>query len=706
MTHPADHPLAAAPPPTAVRWNRAVLMQVGFLAFAVALVGKAAKVQLLERDEWRARARTQQLAATPLPAPRGTILDQGGAVLVESRQLVKLAVAPAEVAAVLGKRADAPAQARQRAEGLARALARAGVSPEWVARARDTTRKWVDLPGRYLATDVAGVTATRGVYAEPALERVPPATDGLRRLIGRADDTGAPVDGLERSLDGWLRGSGGQQAMVRDARGRVMRSPDVNGALPTPGHTVVLTLNQGLQDIAERSLREAVSSMHASGGDVVVMDVANGEVRAMASVRADKLSAGATALTEPYEPGSTLKPFVAARLLDMGRARADEMVNTYGGKWELNGRKIEDDHPGARFSLADVIRYSSNIGIVQFSQRFSHEEQFELLRDLGFGAPTGVPYPESPGILRLPKAWDAMTPASLAMGYALNVTPLQLATAYASIANGGELLEPALVREIRAPDGTVRYRHERRVVRRTMSEGAARSVREMLKGVVETGTAAGSNLSTFDIAGKTGTAKRVENGRYVPGKYTASFVGMFPADQPQVVILVKLDNPTKTIYGGKAAAPVSKVVLQAAIAARDAALDRHTLAASPRSAPDVATPAAKPGVASRTGAVHPVPAVVETSAVLAPEPTTAAGAVPYVVDLSQPREVAGIVSATRAVPNVAGLAVRRAVLELHRAGFRASLGANTSGGDVVASTSPAAGTVLTTGGRVTVERAP
>ena len=118
-----------------------------------------------------------------------------------------------------------------------------------MSRVRDTTRKWVELPGRFLATDVAAITTTRGVYAEPALERVPPATDGLRRLIGRADDAGAPVDGLEKSLDNWLRGSGGQQAMVRDARGRVMRSPDVNGALPTPGHTVVLTLNQGLQEI-------------------------------------------------------------------------------------------------------------------------------------------------------------------------------------------------------------------------------------------------------------------------------------------------------------------------------------------------------------------------------------------------------------------------------------------------------------------------
>ena len=223
---------------------------------------------------------------------------------------------------------------------------------------------------------------------------------------------------------------------------------------------------------------------------------------------------------------------------------------------------------------------------------------------------------------------------------------------------------------------------------------------------METGTAAGSNLSTFDIAGKTGTAKRVENGRYVPGKYTASFVGMFPADQPQVVILVKLDNPTKTIYGGKAAAPVSKAVLQAAIAARDAALDRRTLAESPRTAPDVASPAPKGTPKTAAAATVALPAVVEAAAARLPEPTPAAGAVPYVVDLSEPREVAGAVSAPRAVPNVAGLAVRRAVLELHRAGFRVSLGANTSGGDIAAATSPAAGTVLVTGGRVTVERAP
>lgn len=701
---------ATAGPASTIKWTRAALMQVGSLAFAVALIGRSAKVQLLERDQWRARASAQQLAATPLPAPRGTILDESGSVLVESRQLVKLSIAPREVVAALGKRADGAA----RLDGLARTLTRAGVSKEWVARARDTSRAWVEIPGRFLATDVGSVTSMRGVHAEPALERVAPANDGLRRLIGRADDAGGPVDGIEKSLDALLRGEGGRESLVRDARGQRMRSPNVAEDAPTPGHTVVLSINQSLQDIAERSLNEAVTTMGASGGDIVMIDPATGEVRAMASRRSDVLSTAATALTEPYEPGSTLKPFVAARLMDLGRARADEVMPTYNGVWELNGRKIEDDHKGASFSLADVIRFSSNIGIVQFAQRFTHDEQFELLRDIGFGTPTGLPYPvEATGILPSPRKWDSMTPASLAMGYALSVTPMQVAAAYVAIANGGLLLEPAIVKEVRTPDGVVTYTHKRRVLRRVMSEESARAVRGMLRGVMETGTGAGSNLTTFDIAGKTGTAKRTENGKYVPGKYTASFVGMFPADNPQMVILVKLDNPSKSIYGGKAAAPVSKVVLQAALAARDAALDRRTLAEAPRSEPKLNTPvkgtakavAGAPGPATTT-ALSSQPTVVETALVAAPEVAPSAGTVPFVVRIDQAREEADIVVARRAVPNVKGMAVRRAVYELHRAGFRASLGAGASAGDHAGVTWPAAGTVLVTGSRVVLERAP
>src|SRR6476469_1132693 len=302
----------------------------------------------------------------------------------------------------------------------------------------------------------------------------------------------------------------------------------------------------------------------------------------MASKRQDPRATASTALTEPYEPGSTLKPFIAATLLEKKKARESDVVKTFNGEWAINGRVITDEHPAASYTLADVIRYSSNIGIVQFATRLSAREEYEALRDFGFGTPTGVPYPvEASGTLREPKRWSKQSANSLAMGYEIAVTPLQLATAYVAIANGGGLLEPRLVKEVRAPDGRVLYQHKRRVVRRVLSPDVSRRVRKMLLDVVEEGgTAKLADLETFKLAGKTGTARRTVNGRYAAGQHIPTFVGLFPAEQPQFVILVKLDNPRGAYYGGLTAAPVTKAVLEAALASRNAALDRGTLARS------------------------------------------------------------------------------------------------------------------------------
>ncbi|MBW7934045.1 MAG: penicillin-binding protein 2 [Gemmatimonadaceae bacterium] len=645
--------------------NRPRIIHAALALFALAVIGRAAKVQLMDAGQWRARARDQQVAAAPLPAPRGTIRDVSGDVLVESREMVRLRVAPREV--------------RDRAQ-LGRLMRRAGIADALVARATDTTVKWVEVPGLFLPTDVAMLTAMRGVHPEPVLNRVAPPSEGLRRIIGRTADGSVPVDGVELALDGLLRGEAGKEALLRDSRGRLFASPAVDGAAARPGHSVTLTINAGLQDIAERALNDAVEAQGAAGGDIVVLDARSGEVRALASRRADPRSTAATALTEPYEPGSTLKPFIAAWLLEHGRARVDEVVDGHNGKWNLNGRIIEDDHKAASFTFADVMRYSSNIGIIQFAQRLTPREQFEVLRDAGFGAPTGTTYPsESPGRLAPPAMWSQKSSASLAMGYEILVTPLQLAAAYAAIANGGELLQPALVREVRAPDGQVVYSHERRVVRRLMSPATARTMRGLLKGVLEGGTAQGASLATFEVAGKTGTAKVARNKRYVAGEYTASFVGMFPADDPQIVILVKLDSPRKSIYGGKAAAPVSKTVLEAAIAARDAALDRDALSRAPQrvaAAPPVDDP------------VQDAPAEVVV--------TESAGTVPYVVTLDQPLRASPVVAGARAVPSVQGLSRRAAAHALHRAGFRVVF---VNG---AAAQWPSAGTLAAAGSRVTV----
>ncbi len=652
-----------------IRLSRVGIVHVAFLSFAVALLGRAAWVQVGQAERWRARAEGQQKVETEIPAARGAILDAAGTVLVASRPLVRLDVAPTEV--------------KDRA-ALAAALRRMAVPPEFVRRATDRTRKWVELPGRFLSSDVEDLLAMRGVHPRPVLERVPPATDGLRRLLGTVDRDGRAVGGVEAALDGVLRGTPGRTVLVKAGRVGPLSSPDERYESPVPGRSAVLTLHQGLQDIAERALTDAITRMNARGGDIVVLDPHTGEIRALASRRARADASGATALTEPYEPGSTLKPFVAAALLERERVALDEMVNTHDGSWTLGGRTITDVHKARAMTFAEVIRHSSNIGMVQFAARLTPGEQYEALRDAGFGMATGLPYPsESNGRLRPVKEWSGVSQASLAMGYEIAVTPLQLALAYGAIANGGELLEPVLVKEIRTEEGEVLHRARPRVVRRIMSKETARTMRTLLRDVVSSGTSTGAELSTYQVAGKSGTARRVRaDGKgYETGSYTASFVGIFPADEPQLVILVKLDDPEGAYYGGKIAAPVSKVVLEAAIAARDAALDPRKL-----EGPRVRLAGAEAAQAETT-----VAQVQEQAAEAAAE--AEAEHAPFVVELGAPAAAPKKVVTTRPVPDVRGLPTRQAVRELHRAGFRVALVRSSQ----AAETSPAAGTVLPAG---------
>src|SRR6266480_2264968 len=552
--------------------KRVAVVHAFFILFALALVVRAAKVQVIDGKQWAARATRQHFFASPLAAPRGEILDAGGNTLVESREMTRVALALPEV--------------RDTAFVL-RALHRARVDVEAVHAAIARRRRWIELPGLYSSADVASISRLNGIHLTPVLQRVYANSNSIRRIIGSLDGQGNPLDGLELSLDTLLRGDSGKVRLARDRDGRALDSPDGWTDQPKRGATVVLTINNTLQDICERELSIAVDSLHADGGDIVVMNPHTGEILALASNRVGRTMFSNTAVTEPFEPGSTLKPFIAASLLERGRARPGDVVNTHDGKLELDGRVITDMHKAASLSLADVIRYSSNVGIVEFGQRLTPRQKYETFRDLGFGTPIGVPLPaEAAGTLREPRQWSKQTSASILMGYEIAVTPLQLVTAYAAIANGGELLEPHLVKEVRASDGKVVYRAEPRAVRRVMSGEVARTVQQMLLAVVQEGTATKADLATFDVAGKSGTARRTtQNAGYTAGNYTASFVGLFPGNDPQYVVLVKLDSPKGRHYaGGDIAAPVTQIVLRAALAARDAALNRRDLAASEKSA--------------------------------------------------------------------------------------------------------------------------
>ncbi|MDO8500390.1 MAG: penicillin-binding transpeptidase domain-containing protein [Gemmatimonadaceae bacterium] len=678
-----------------VRLSRVSVIHLILALFAVALITQAARVQLVQGKDWAERARRQQYRNGDVAAARGNIFDASGNVLVESREMFRLNVAPGEVK-------DAPR--------LTRELRRAGVGQEWIRASTDRKRKWVSLPGLYVAADVATFTSLAGVHFVPLMIREYANTAGIRRIVGNLDPDGRALGGIELALDSVLSGDSLRSPVARDVRGRRLGSPGEWETIPRAGSNVTLTINRDLQEICERALARATDSLNASGGDIVVMNPNNGEVLAMASRRQGVRSLSNTAVTEPFEPGSTLKPFIAAALLDRKRARADEMMNTFGGEMVLDGRRFTDVHKARELTLADVIRYSSNIGIVQFAARLTPREEYETLRDLGLGTATGVPLPgEADGTLREPRRWTNKSAASMVMGYELSVTPLQLVAAYATLANGGELLQPHVIREVRGSDGELIYKARRRVLRRVFSEHAANEVRGFLKSVVDSGTGVKADLATFEMAGKSGTARRAVRGQgYVEGDYTASFVGLFPADKPQYIVLVKLDSPRGAYYGGEIAAPVLAVVLRAALAARDAALNREDLASVEREVqlPSSAdSPAAGKASPQRPAAsVEDAAAEPDTPAVFGVDPA------PYSEKTPQPARVISLPfvparvpedRSPRAVPDVRGLPTRSAVRALHASGFRVTLVSSQD-----APTIPAPGTVLPAGAIVKLQHNP
>ena len=664
--------------------KRVAVIHGFFLVFALALTARAAKVQVADGKQWVARAKRQHYVAAAQSAPRGDILDASGNTLVESQELTRVAVALPEI---------------RDTAFVVKALRRAKIDADVLHAAMARRRRWIELPGLYSASDVAGLSRLNGIHLTPVLQRVYANSTGIQRIVGALDNRGQPVTGLELALDTILRGDSARARLARDKSGRALDTPDGWTEDAKPGSTVVLTINNTLQDICERALGIAVDSLHANGGDIVMMNPHTGEILALASKRVGTTSLANTAVTEPFEPGSTLKPFVAATLIDKGRARPSDVVNTHNGQLELDGRVINDMHKAPQLSLADVIRYSSNIGIVEFGQRLTPRQKYEMFRDFGFGMQLGVPLPaESPGTLREPRQWSKQTPASILMGYEIAVTPLQLVTAYAAIANGGELLEPHLVKEVRSSDGKTLYRAEPRAIRRVMSGETARTVQQMLRAVVEEGTATKADLATFEVAGKSGTARRTSsNAGYTTGNYTASFVGLFPGDDPQYVVLVKLDSPKGAHYaGGDIAAPVTQVVLRAALAARDAALDRQDLAASEKVAVKDANPLHDHESAIDRHAQIKPHADRVSAASYDPNGNVGKGeekpAPPVVIDLPSTSHAPAVATALRAIPDVRGLSLRAAVRTLHDAGFRVRLidGPSTS-------TSPAAGAVAAPG---------
>lgn len=634
------------------------VVELGLGVALVALVVRAGQVQLFEGGRYAAAAKAQRTEAVVLEARRGTMFDRHGTAIALTQETYHVGVAPNELR---DPARDVPKIARQLRLPLSD-----------VQRAMRKRYAW--FAGPFTSLDVQSIRTLRGVHLEPVLRRFYPSREFARAVIGRVGDDGRGFGsgggGLERLLDSLLAGTPGSAVVLKDRSGREYESPARVVAEPVAGNDVVLTLDGELQEIAQRALDDAIDNMQAEGGDVVMLDPRAGEVLAVASRRADG-TMRPSAFTDTFEPGSVAKIFAAAALITYEHVRPTERVSGEGGRYRLADRVVTDEHPLPSLTLADAIRVSSNIALVKFSSRLEPAEQYGVLRGFGFGAPTGVEFPaESPGRLRPPVEWSRPSSASLAIGYELAVTPIQLAVAYGAIANGGVLLQPTLIREVRGPNGTVRYRHVAEPVRRVVSAEVAAKLRVLLRGVVEGGTGERAAMANFQVAAKTGTARRVVAGRYASGQYTASFAALFPADDPQLVVVMKIDNPQKGSYfAAETAAPVTRSMLEQALAARTVAIDRARLSNVTMTVDDVGT------------------APLE-------EPD---GVVPYVVSWPYQPDTTHAPQ-ERAVPSITGMPLREAARALHRQGFRVVV----KGWGIVDHTWPVAGAQSEAGSTVTV----
>ncbi|MGI9189712.1 MAG: penicillin-binding transpeptidase domain-containing protein [Longimicrobiaceae bacterium] len=639
--------------------TRGRLLLGALAAVFLLVVGRAFQLQVLEADRWAARAVAQQQERRVLAAPRGGVFDRHGVPLALSRETFRLAVAPREL------------RSRERARAVLRDAA--GMSAAEARRATATSKRWVVVRRSFSAGERRRIPELRGFHWERRVQRYYPQGEIGRELLGSVGVDGRPMGGLEQELDVALRGVPGYSVLRRDARGRSEPTLSLPVVAPTAGADVQLTLDFVLQEIADLALRHALRATGASGGDLLIADPHSGDLLAAVSRRKGHARSLAAA-SEPYEPGSTLKPFLLAALLAEERVSLSETVDCENGAWLAgNGRVVHDVHPYGRLTVGDALRVSSNVAMAKLASRLPPGEQFGYLRDFGFGTPTGIDYPaESAGRLPAPRRWSRLTPVSLAMGYEVAVTPLQMLYAYGALANGGTLMAPRLVREVRTVEGETIASAPPQAVRRVVPAEVAGQLRDVLTAVVEDGTAQRAALATFAVAGKTGTARRTgPGGRYLPGSYTASFVGYFPANDPLFVILVKLDEPRGEFYGGAAAAPVTRETLRAILAARSSGLGGRGIS---RGSGLAAADAADQGGALPTGG----------------------GA--YVFDLAIPAEVGAEPRGAVAVPRLAGRPFREAAHRLHGLGLHVRL----AGKGPVRATRPDAGTSLAVGDTVTL----
>lgn len=542
----ASSPLLASKTPPWRSKFVVALVGLGFLA----LVARAVYIQIIGTDFYQQQGEMRYSARWDVPASRGRILDRNGALLAGSVLAPSVWVAPKAFTADRAKRREFAKLLGLSAAELDRRLAE---NPNFVWLA-----KQVDEPvaERIKAMQLAGVNLERHY------RRRYPEGEAAAHVVGFTDDDQRGQEGVELAFHAELQGRVGTRNVVRDRFGRVIEDTGESVA-PVDGRDVELSIDSKVQFFAYQRVRDAVLEHKAKAGSAVVLDVRTGEVLALANYPsfnpADRGNlSGAQlrnrALTDTFEPGSTMKPFIAALAIETRRVTPKTVIATAPGRIQITGSTISDAHPHGDLTVAEVIQKSSNVGTVKMAMQMAPREMWELYAQVGFGQKPQLQFPGAvSGRLRPYKTWKPIEQATMSYGYGLSTSLFQLARAYTVFARDGELVPVTMTRSPEPAAGL-----------RVMSASTARAVREMLQMAAgDGGTAPKAQALGYSVGGKTGTALKQEGKGYADRKYRAWFVGMAPIREPRIVVAVMVDEPSGgRYYGGDVAAPVFSRLVQ------------------------------------------------------------------------------------------------------------------------------------------------
>ena len=543
----STNPLLASKTPI---WRSQFIVAVIALGF-LGLVVRAAYVQVVDNAFFRKQGTVRFERQLDIPANRGRILDRNGLILASSVPMPSIWASPEEMDADTN-------QLKALAQLLEMPLG------ELQSKISDTKRKHVWL--RRQLDDVTGKKikelGIHGIYTTMEYKRMYPQGEAAAHVVGFTNVENVGQEGVELTFNNHLGGKNGTRRVIKNGQGQVVEGVG-DMVPPIEGKDLQLSVDSKVQYFAYQRLREAVIDNKAAAGSVVVLDAQTGDILALAnypSYTPDKRSnlSGAQlrnrALTDTFEPGSTMKPFIIGLAMEKGLVKPETMIDTAPGKVNMYGMTITDAHPHGMLSVAEVIQKSSNIGTVKIAMRMPPKDMWEMYTQVGFGQKPQVPFPGAvAGRLRPYKSWKPMEQATMSYGYGLSTSLFQLAQAYSMLARDGEMVPVSLLKRQEKVSGV-----------RVMSAEHAMQVRNMLHMVTGPGgTAPKAQTMGYSVGGKTGTAHKLDGKSYADKKYRGFFVGMAPIDNPRIVVAVMIDEPSNGRYfGGDVAAPVFSQTVQ------------------------------------------------------------------------------------------------------------------------------------------------